>query len=151
MATKKERVTVWLALALSLLMLGAAAGCQYETRFKEKVRPLSLSFAVTYLDRGSEVLVTYSVPPPSPGTVYVMWVYNEGRTQTSKLGVVPAGVDNAVKGSANFPIYGVIISEETNGNVTQKEGTGIIELTLYEENFGPSSGGSRAPTPVPRR
>jgi hypothetical protein len=149
MATIKLRATVWLALALSLFVPMAAGGCQYEAQFKEKVRPLSLSFAVTYQDRGSEVLVTYSVPPPSPGKVYVMWVYNQGRTQISKLGVVPAGVDNTVKGSANFPIFGVVISEEANENVTRMEGTGVIELTLYEENFGPSAGG--APTPVPRR
>ncbi len=151
MATVRPRTTVWLALALFILTSGVVGGCQYESQFKEKVRPLSLSFAVTYLDRGSDILVTYSVPPPPQGKVYVMWVYNQGRTQISKLGVVPAGVDRSVKGSAGFPIYGVVISEEANGNVTRMEGTGVIELTLYEENFGTSAAKSATSTPTPRR
>lgn len=148
----RRHLAAFLATVLALLLSGMVAGCQYEARFREIVRPLSLSFAVTYADRGSEAIVTYSVPPPSPGKVYMMWAYSQGRSQVAKMGVVPAGVDQVVKGSTNFPIYGVIITEETGGNVTRMEGTGVIELTLYEENFGPSSGGTRGtPTPAPRR
>ena len=140
-----------MVLAFGLTLSGAAVGCRYETQFKEKVRPLSLSFAVTYLDKGSEITVTYSVPPPPPGKTYVMWVYNQDRTQIAKLGVVPPGSDNTVKGSASFPIFGVVISEEASGNVTQMEGTGIIELKLYEEHFGTSSVSAGTPTPSTRR
>ena len=150
MTTEGFRLRVWVAATIALLMSWALAGCEYETRFKEIVRPLSLSFAVSYSDGRSEITVYYSVPPPPPGKVYVLWAFSEGRAKVAKLGVVPWGVDRSAKGSADFMIQGVIITEEANGDVPRMEGTGIIELALYEENFGPSAG-KGTPTPTPRR
>src|SRR5690242_5875371 len=62
----------WIALMALLLMAGLTTGCGLDTRFKETVRPLSLSFAVSYENGRSQVSVLYSIPPPPPDMVYVL-------------------------------------------------------------------------------
>lgn len=127
----------WIVLLTLLLMAGLTTGCGVDTRFKEIVRPLSLSFAVTYDNGRSQVRVLYSIPPPPPDKVYVLWAYDQGRKQVAKLGVVPAGIELTAEGSAPFELQGVVITEESDPNGTKMVGTGIIELTLADPNIAP--------------
>ncbi|MGE5618483.1 MAG: hypothetical protein ACM3US_04410 [Sphingomonadaceae bacterium] len=148
---KRNPLGVWIALAVALLLTGLLSGCGLDTRFKEVTRPLSLSFAVSYLDGRSQVSVRYSIPPSPEGKSYVLWAYDQGRKQVAKLGPVPAGVDLRAEGTAPFQVVGVVITTENSPNVTQMEGTGVIELTLEDQNLGPTAPGSRATsTPVRR-
>ncbi len=123
----------------ALLMLGVATGC---TQFREATRPLSLAIAVTYTGAGSDVVVRYSVPPPPPGKVYILWVYSRGQAQISKLGVINPGVERVVKGSAPFPIQGVNITLEDGPEVTKMGERGIVGQVISDENLGPTAGGA---------
>lgn len=149
MARRESNRKIWIALLATLALSWVVSGCgEYNTRFKEIVRPLSLSFAFTYTSQGTDITVTYSIPPPEPGKVYVLWAYDQGRRQVVKLGAIPHGIERTAKGSANFPAVGVIITQETSPNVTRMEGTGIIELELDDQNLGPTTSGTRT---SPRR
>lgn len=151
MAMKRNRLRVCITLGIALLLAGLVSGCGLDTRFKEVTRPLSLSFAVSYLDGRSEVSVRYSVPPPPEGKSYVLWAYDQGRKQVAKLGPVDAGVELRARGTAPFQAVGVIITVEDSPNVTKMVGTGIIELTLEEQNLGPSGGQGGGATGTPTR
>jgi hypothetical protein len=136
---------VWVALLPLLLMMGLSSGCEAEVRFKEMVRPLSLSFSVSYDSGRSQVNVLYSIPPPPSDKVYVLWAYDQGRKQVAKIGVVQSGVDQSAQGTAPFEVQGVVITEEDDPNGTKMVGTGVIELTLEDQNIAPrgsSKGGA---------
>ncbi|MHB0870157.1 MAG: hypothetical protein ACYC66_13560 [Chloroflexota bacterium] len=148
---KGNQPRIWIALVAALLLTGLVSGCGLDTRFKEITRPLSLSFAVSYLDGRSDVSVRYSIPPPPDGKSYVLWAYDQGRKQVAKLGPVQAGVELRARGTVPFQAVGVIITVEDSPNVTKMVGTGIIELTLEEQNLGPSSGQGGGATGTPTR
>src|SRR5450756_2114292 len=115
MAINDYRLRIWFAVCLTLLISGLATGCVAGAGFKRQVHPLSIAITVSYSDRDggpSDAIVRYSVPPPPPGRVYVMWAYTRGRAQIMKVGPVDTGTDVIAKGSAPFPIQGVMISEE---------------------------------------
>ena len=75
-----------MALAAALFISALLTGCSIDTAFRQATRPLFMSIAVTYGDGRSDVIVRYSVPPPRPGKVYIMWVYTKGRPE------FPAGI-----------------------------------------------------------
>lgn len=149
MGTNGDRPRRWIALVAALLLAALAAGCGYDAKFRELTRPLALYMAVTYGDNRSDVTVRYSIPPPPRGKSYVLWAYSQGRAQVAKLGAVPPGTERTAKGSANFLVVGVVITEEISPDVSRMEGTGIIELTLEDGNLGPSKSGS-VPAPAKR-
>jgi len=140
MATRGITLGIAIAVVTALLLPALLAGCGYETRFREVTQPLAMSINVTYGNGRSDVTVHYSVPPPKPGKVYVMWVYTKGRAQIAKLGEVPPGIERTAKGSASFPIQGVFISEESSASVTEPGKVGIIELRVEDQNLGPTAG-----------
>lgn len=150
MVIKGSKLRIWTALIATLLLSGVAAGCgPLETRFKEIARPLAMSLAISYADGRSEVTVRYSIPPPPPDKVYVLWAYDQGRKQVAKLGVVPSGVELTARGTAPFQVTGAVITVEDDPRGTKMVGTGIIELNLEDQNLGPVKGGGGG-TPTKR-
>jgi len=72
----------------------------------------------------TELTVKYRVPEPPPGVVYVLWAVNADQGRQVKVGQIPpASKVTAVKATLDLFVTGVVVSMETDPNVTQMSNT----------------------------
>ena len=78
----------------------------------------AVAMAATYPETGgSEVSVTYTVPDPPPGNVYVLWILNPAEGKSAKVGVVRPGTNRIVKTRVSFEALGAVVSIESSPDV----------------------------------
>ena len=76
----------------------------------------------------TELTVKYRVPEPPPGKVYVLWAINADQGRQVKVGQVPAASKvTAVKTTLDFYVTGVVVSIESDPNVTQMSNTWALK------------------------
>ncbi|MBI4497476.1 MAG: hypothetical protein HY689_06225 [Chloroflexi bacterium] len=117
-----------LSCALFTLLIVATA-CGVVPGFEQ--RPL-VWMSVTYDGANSDLTAQYSLPPPPPGTVYVVWALTQDYSKTAKVGVVPPGVSRgAVSARVGFRVDGVLISLEDSPEVTRiGENRGVVDVGI---------------------
>lgn len=109
------RLCLGLILASISLLL---AGC-----FLEIDREIDLAMVYPTQQR-TDLVVKYRVPPPPPGKVYVLWAVNADQGRQVKVGQIPpASRVTAVKTTLDLFVTGVVISIESDLNVTQMSNT----------------------------
>ena len=87
----------------------------------------------------TELQVTYRVPPPPEGKVYVLWVLNPGQNKRAKIGQIPPTQElRAVKATVDFYAVGVIVSIEDSVDATNPSSTWALAAGVVDP---------RTPTP----
>ncbi len=72
----------------------------------------------------TELTMRYRVPPPPSGKVYVLWAINGDQGRRVKVGQVPpASSVTAVKTTLDLFVTGVVVSIESDPNVTEMSNT----------------------------
>ena len=99
----------------TLLFLGVAlSGC-----FLAATREINL-LVIRTESGGSEVTVTYRMPPPKEGKVYLLWLVNPDVGKSVRVGVVqPSSQLRGIKTRVDFWATGAVISIESSPEVDQ--------------------------------
>lgn len=125
-----------LAIAITLLL----GGC--NTLELEK----SISMESTYPSaRQSDVTIRYTVPPPPPGQIYVLWILNPAQHETVDAGQIPGGRNLTAHATVNFEATGAVVSIEDQPNPAQMSHTWALKVgSVTPETPTPSVGGPAA-------
>ncbi|HLG50784.1 MAG TPA: hypothetical protein VKY56_04000 [Chloroflexota bacterium] len=97
----------------------------------------------------TEVTIYYTVPPPPPGKIYVLWIVNPAQHEAVNVGQVPSGRDLTVHTTVNFAATGAVVSIESQPNPPTMSTTWALKAgTVTAETPTPSaSSPSAADTP----
>ncbi len=60
----------------------------------------------------TDVTIHYTVPPPPPGKVYVLWIVNPAHHQAVNAGQVPGGRNLTARATVDFEATGAVVSIE---------------------------------------
>lgn len=125
----------WLTFVVLVCLL---AGC--NTLELEK----SISMETVYPSSGqTEVTIHYTVPPPPPGKVYVLWILNPAQHDLVNVGQVDGGRDVTARATVNFEATGAIVSIESQPNPASMSNTWALKVgSVTPETPTPSVGGS---------
>jgi hypothetical protein len=124
----------WALAPLLLALLLALTGC-----FLEADREINLDLLYPN-PNSSEVIVRYRVPPPPPGKLYVLWLLNPDEGKVAKVGQLePSSSLRAIRATADFPVFGAIVSIESSPDVAQYSDTWALEGGITKP---------KTPTPV---
>lgn len=81
----------------------------------------------------TELQITYRVPPPPDGKVYVLWVLNPGQGTVVKIGQLPPSPElKLVKTSVDFYAVGVIVSIEDSPDVPGPSNTWALTAGVID-------------------
>ncbi|HVC34609.1 MAG TPA: hypothetical protein VNL16_13950 [Chloroflexota bacterium] len=127
---RSKVVIIVIALLLSLAACNALA--LEQSISMESVYPSA---------RQTEVTIHYTVPPPPPGKVYVLWVLNPADHDTVDVGQVPGGRDLTARATVNFEATGAIVSIEDQPNPARMSDTWALKVgSVTPETPTPSVG-----------
>jgi hypothetical protein len=76
----------------------------------------------------TDVTIKYTVPPPPPGKVYVLWILNPDQHQALNAGTVPAGSNLTARASVSFMATGAIVSIEDQPNPVKMSSTWALKV-----------------------
>lgn len=132
----RSGLLLW-AILLSLTV--ALSGC-----FLASNREINL-LVIRTESGGSEVTVTYRMPPPREGNVYVLWVLNADLGNSVRVGTVaPSSQLRAIRTKVDFWATAAVISIESSANVSQMSDTWV----LVSGQMQPSKNTTGAGTPT---
>jgi hypothetical protein len=97
----------------------------------------------------AQVTIHYTVPPPPPGKIYVLWILNPAQHEAVSAGPVPGGRDQTARATVNFEATGAVVSIEDRPNPDHMSNTWALRVgSVLPETPTPSVVGSPgAPTP----
>lgn len=132
------RFLVLVSVVLALLV----SGC--NTLELEKSISMEAVYPSTHQ---AEVTIRYTVPPPPPGKIYVLWILNPAQHEAVNVGQVPGGRDLTAHASVNFEATGAVVSIEDQPNPARMSNTWALRTgSVLPETPTPSVGGAPADT-----
>lgn len=120
-----------------VILIFLLAGC--NTLELEK----SISMETVYPSSGqTEVTIHYTVPPPPPGKLYVLWILNPAQHDVVNVGQVTGGRDVTARATVNFEATGAVVSIEDQPNPSAMSNTWALKVgSVTPETPTPSVGG----------
>ncbi len=76
----------------------------------------------------AQVTIHYTVPPPPPGKIYVLWILNPAQHEAVSAGPVPGGRDQTARATVNFEATGAVVSIEDQPNPDHMSNTWALRV-----------------------
>ncbi len=127
----------WLLVVAVALLLTACNSLELQK---------SISMEAVYpSDHQAQVTIHYTVPPPPPGKIYVLWILNPAQHEAVSAGPVPGGRDQTARATVNFEATGAVVSIEDQPNPDRMSNTWALRVgSVLPETPTPSVVGTPA-------
>ncbi len=110
----------------------------------------AISMEVSYPDgQTSDVTIRYTVPPPPPGKVYVLWILDPDTGQSQRIGVVEPGTDRVVQARVGFEARGAVVSIESSPEPPRMNNVWALKVGQVDAGPTPSAAPAPAGGPLP--
>ncbi|HLH73044.1 MAG TPA: anti-sigma factor [Chloroflexota bacterium] len=148
---KKSKLGIARAMSVTLILLLLLTAC--TTSALEK----SISMEAIYPNPNqSNVTIFYTVPPPPPGKVYVLWIVNPDKHEAVNAGQVSGGHNITVHAMVNFEAVGAVVSIEDQPNPASMSHTWALKVGTVTPTTPtpgvtstPSAGSTPSANPTP--